>query len=55
MEDKYKGMDEYVCKNGHTKYCPKNRSIDICNICGTKEFELVDDHHGLSPAVTAEN
>jgi hypothetical protein len=55
MDDKYEGMAKYICKRGHEKYVAKGYEIDICNICGSKEFTLVDDHHGHSPAVTAEN
>ncbi len=43
--DKHENMDKYICKNGHIKYCPKKLSIDICNICGTKEFQKVNQKH----------
>lgn len=43
MKSKYEKYDKYICKNGHIKYCEKHLRIDICNICGTKEFTKVRD------------
>ena len=46
MNDRYKGRDKYLCKNGHPKYVEKRLSFDICNICGTTEATKVDRNQG---------
>jgi len=38
MEDRYKGMNMFICKHGHVKYSPKHLSPNICNLCGTTTF-----------------
>jgi len=44
---RYRGLIKYICKNGHTKYCQPYLRIDICNICGTKEFILADKNQKI--------
>jgi hypothetical protein len=33
----------YVCKNNHVKYIRNDESFDVCNICGTKVADIVND------------
>ena len=38
--NRYKDMTIYICNHGHIKYVRKFSEPVICNICGSKKFEI---------------